>query len=182
MKILTSKPVQAATARTVVTKITSKAAAAWYAENKLKNMSWQFNKGDTFSFYAVMLGDTIVACMAYTNGMFTSRCKFDKTSWPGILDLFDRPENQKLGVSTGIPHRLPYITGVQTALEHRGKGYAKRLLKVAIKLTKDNGKKFLFLSSAFQSTAYQLYEKLGFVDIAKSDLGRTERIMLKQIK
>ena len=160
-----------------VVKLSTRAAADWYAANKIRSNSWAFGKSDVYAFYGVKVGEDIVAVMGFSNAGFTTKCNFDKYSWPDVLNLFNRPTTQPLHSSTGLPHRLPYITGLQVGNKFQGKGYAKVLLKLAVSLAKKQGKPLLFLSSVSGSTAYKIYEKFGFTELCKSSLGRAERIM-----
>lgn len=178
MKLSISVSAVKAKSRPVITKITSKRALEWYEENRIKGANWTFRTQDKYAYYAVLVDGEIAACVGYANAQFSSKCSFEKSTWLELLSWFGRPEEQKPFTLTGIPHRLPYITGLQVATSHQGNKYSVLLLKEMLALAKRNKKHYLFLSSKYGSKAYKIYQKFGFSEVCKSSLGRGERIMI----
>ncbi|MGX9572108.1 GNAT family N-acetyltransferase [Mesorhizobium sp. f-mel] len=67
--------------------------------------------------------------------------------------LLDCPPNQ--------PHRAE-IAKLMTRVDHRGKGVATRLMRVAEDLAVEKGRTLLVLDTAAEDGASGLYERLGF--------------------
>ena len=97
----------------------------------------------------------------------------DKVAWKKVKNFFIKSSRPVFEV---INHEYDYIPEVETAdllsicvlPEHRGKGYAKRLIEEYLKILKDSGMKLCLLSVENKnSSAVNLYIKAGFIPYRK---------------